>query len=307
MSEGTAVSPTVFLLAHLFQASKHPSAGLEVGVQYIDTSVSVFPRTHKSHPSVSPITSWLLLHAHNVQHKPVRIQACTIVPNPSSSFPGRNLTSPRRRLPFLTRPSSRYFPRILLLRLFPHPASLFLLRLIWYLLMAQHIPPPSDRTPHSSPLIIKLAHIPPCILNLHPRSQLLPLRLIKITLLRGPSRIRSRSQYLQLFLPHQIMTLLSQGRWSGARVSQPLMPLRCDFEVAVVSCGRILYDATHASGVDGVFKFPVGISLEVETYRGDDVLGLEVEMIELAEERTNEESFPPWELQGFPSIPGFTD
>lgn len=51
-------------------------------------------------------------------------------------------------------------------------------------------------------------------------------------------------------------------------MSQPLMPLRCDLQIAVMRCGRILYDAAHAAGVDGVFEFPVGVSLKIEACGG---------------------------------------
>lgn len=48
-------------------------------------------------------------------------------------------------------------------------------------------------------------------------------------------------------------------------MSKPLVPLRCDFDIRVLYCGRIFYDSPHAPDGDGIVKFPVCVTLKIES------------------------------------------
>jgi hypothetical protein len=91
------------------------------------------------------------------------------------------------------------------------------------------------------------------------------LRFFNIFRFCSPSRIGQCRVMLQLSLSSDVGCLLLQRRRIGPRMSEPLMPLRCDLCIAMLRSPGVAYDAPVPFGVQCVFHFPVSVALEILT------------------------------------------
>jgi len=82
---------------------------------------------------------------------------------------------------------------------------------------------------------------------------------IEVGWLVGPTLIGQTGQLLELPLSHNVFVLFLERRRLLADISKPLMPLRGDLDIGVVSTPVVFDYAPVSVAVYGILKLPKGI------------------------------------------------